>query len=320
MLIIHIGSPKTGTTAIQGFLKTNRDLLFERGLNFVAAGRTNISHNSTIKPFLRGKGASIFSAILDEINAEPDRIHVISSELFFRPRMAAVLADGLSNATHDVKVCGFVRRPDKYAEAMYKQKVKNGRITADPSGFLTAFMPRLQYSPVLSTYRDAFGADAMHIRPFEKHHLKDGDVVSDFLEAIGGVDTTGCERPEGTVNKTLSRAVSEHLGRVSKNTSYNTRIMLREISAASAENTVRSGDVYDRETRKQILAETAKDRAVLATLYFSDIQNPFDLSDLDAVAPDTFPSAEEALLLERAASDAIMEAIGRQERLATPPT
>ncbi len=314
MLIIHVGSPKTGTTAIQGFLKINRELLAERGLNYISAGRTNISHNSIVKPLLAGKGDRVISAIRDELEAETNKIHVLSSELLFHPGAASLLASGLEPAGHDVRIVAFLRRPDKYAEAMYKQKVKNGRIAPDPAGFLDAFMPRLNFTPTLSAYRDAFGSEALHVRPFERQHFRDGDVVSAFFDAVGPVGLTGCQRPDATVNKTLSRAVSEHLGRVSRNTAYNTRVMLREITAMDQTNTVRSGDVFDKDTRRQILEETAKDRATVAALYFSDIQNPFDASDLDATAPDTFPSAEEALALERAASEAVMAALGRQER------
>lgn len=318
MLIIHIGSPKTGTTAIQGMLKVNRNALAERGLSYVQAGRTNIAHNSMVKPLLKGRAEEIFAGIRAEIEAAPDHTHVLSSEVFFQPAVATALAKGLSGLPSDIRVVGYVRRPDLYVEAMYKQKVKNGRIAPDPDAFLEGWMPHLAYAPVLTAYRNAFGSDAMRVRPFERRHFPDGDVINDFLGAAGLQGHVELSRPETPSNKTLSRAVSEHLGRVNRHTRFNTRVMIREIAAAGAPDTIRSGDVYDKPARLRIIEATKADQAEVAAAYFPNLDPSFDTSDLADGAPDPYPSPQEAVRLEQAAAEAVMAAVGRQAAAQTP--
>ena len=82
-LILHIGSPKTGTTAIQGYLKGNVDALRSVGVNFVTAGRQNISHNGMIGAFKKGQGADVCTAIAQEIKASDLPVHIYIS---CRPR------------------------------------------------------------------------------------------------------------------------------------------------------------------------------------------------------------------------------------------
>ena len=316
MLIIHIGSPKTGTTALQGFLKTHSDALGERGVHFVRSGRSNIAHNSMVRPLLKGKASDTLAAIRDEISSVPASVHVLSSEMFFRTGLALPLAEGLRNADTDIRIVGYLRRPDAYAEAMYKQRVKNGRIPRDPAAFLEAWGANLAYLPTVSEYRDAFGQDALRIRPFRRELFADGNVISDFASCLGDVDVTDLIDPNASANTTLSRAVSEHLGRVSKTTDFNTRVMIREIIAEGASGTRRSHDVFDKGTRSKIVQDCLADLNAVREICFSEIAEPFDMADLAEGAPDRYPDEREALELERIAADAVMEAVGRQSQRA----
>jgi len=312
LLVIHIGSPKTGTTALQGFLKSHLPALRSRGLSYVAAGRTNIAHNSMVQPMLKGRAGDMVSALREEIAAAPDMVHVLSSEVFFQPAMAPRLAEAVDGLCRDLRVVAYLRRPDRYAEAMYKQKVKNGRIPPDPSAFLEGWAADLRYMPVIDAYREAFGEQALRVRPFRRSHFPQGDVIADFAEQIGGVDLSGLARPDTPSNKTLSRAVSEHLGRVNRHTPFNSRVMIREIAAEATPGTLRGGDVFDKHTRARIMENCAQDLASVSAACFEGVREPFDLSDLAPDAPDLFPGPEEALRLERAAAEAVMAALGRQ--------
>lgn len=317
MLLIHIGSPKTGTTAIQGFLKVNAGALAGQSVCYLRAGRTNIAHNSMVKPMMKGQADDIFAAIKDEMESTPADVHILSSEVFFQAAAAGPLAAGLAGIETEFRIIAYVRRPDQFAEAMYKQKVKNGRIAPDPAAFLQTFGPNLRYRPVLDAFAAAFGASALRVRPFDRRHFPGGDVVSDFLDVAGVTDTQDMARPETPSNKTLSRAVSEHLGRVNRHTEFNTRVMIRQIAAAADPATLRSGDVYTRAQRQGILAETKADQDSIAERYFPDLQPVYSAEDL--TGPDPFPDPDETLALERAASDAVMAAIGRQAKRADAP-
>ena len=55
MLWLHMGMPKTGTTALQGFLRSNGALLDEIGLRYMEAGRRRLegSQSSGLEPQYR---------------------------------------------------------------------------------------------------------------------------------------------------------------------------------------------------------------------------------------------------------------------------
>lgn len=312
VLVIHIGSPKTGTTAIQGFLKTNATPLEKAGLRFIRAGRTNISHNSLVQPLLRGRAEDTLDAIRRELVDAHAGTAVLSSEMFFQPAAAPVLAEAFSGLDREISIVGYLRRPDAYAEAMYKQKVKNGRIAPDPVAFLESWRRHLRYGPVVEAYRAAFGAEALRIRPFRRSLFPEGDVVRDFLATCGVEHGDEFSSPDAPSNRSLSRAVSEALGRVNRHTPFNTRVMIREIAAAADPDTIRSGDVFDIAIRREIVASCADDLAEVGTICWPDLAEPFDMSDLAEGAEDPFPDAAETIRLERAAAEAVTAAIGRQ--------
>lgn len=314
MLVIHIGSQKTGTTAIQGFLNTNQSLLKKRGVSYVSAGRKHIAHNPIVRPLLTGSGQEILTSIRDEISADPSCIHILSSEMFFRGRVGSILGAAFQDLNQEVKIVGYLRRPDAYAEAMYKQKVKNGRIDSNPQAFLKKFRNSLHYKGILDAFTRSFGSGTVCVRPFERAQLKSGDVVHDFLDQVGVDYADDFKRASSTSNKSLSRAVSEQLGLVNRHTSYNTKVMIREIVNEGDPDTLQSGDVFDLATRRQILNDVRDEMRSIAQEYNVGQENLFEEDDLAPDAIDTYPDAETLLRLERAASKAVFAAVGRQSK------
>jgi len=119
MIVLHIGAPKTGTTALQQFLSTNEAALRARGISYMRAGRSHIAHNPLPTAIAQGRAAEMLRAIMDEHDAAPDLLHVISSEIMFRiivaQRLGPFLPAGMRGA---VRVLCYLRRQDHYLEAI----------------------------------------------------------------------------------------------------------------------------------------------------------------------------------------------------------
>ncbi len=279
-LIIHIGSPKTGSTSIQGFLKTNPDTLKSLGINYVKAGRTNIAHNSMRSSFRRGKGPKVCAQIKQEIESSDKPVQILSSELFFTPVMAEPLANGLpEHMRKSVKILCYIRRQDKYLEALYKQFVKNGRIAPDPLEFYENRLESLAYSQTLDAFADQFGTENIIVRPYERHHFTNGDVVEDFMGHTGAPLPDGVDRAADS-NRTLSIEVSEILGVISKETPRNVRHLMRELIRLNQDGTIRSNDVYDLPTRRSVMDLVAKDNEAVRERYCPDLNVLFETKDL----------------------------------------
>ncbi len=284
-LYIHIGSPKTGTTAIQGFLKNNGKVLRHAGVNYMSAGRINIAHNGVAGSFRKGEGAIVCAEIAAEIEESRFPTHIISSEMFFRPAVARVMGRDLFAGLPDwlrarTKIIVYLRRQDRYLEALYKQLVKNARIPTGAMAFYERKLESLAYAYSLDPYAKRFGAENIILRPFERQHFRNGDVIEDFVDQLG-VELTGeLTRPDTSTNKTFSLEMSEVLGMLAAETSLNTRDLIRALIALEPPDVVRSNDVYDLETRRKIATHHAARNEILRQTYCPHLDVLFDESDL----------------------------------------
>ena len=139
-LYIHIGTPKTGTTALQGFLAKNRKTLQEHGAVFpdfglvykgVAKNRNAHFLVATKDPF-RAKEMGVCMKILKQQAALYPKI-LISDEsiwtFYGHPDVETApfwkkLKEMLDGMDLDLKVIVYLRRQDQYAFSYYAQKIK----------------------------------------------------------------------------------------------------------------------------------------------------------------------------------------------------
>lgn len=316
-LLIHVGSPKTGSTALQNFLTANDAALSEKGVHFLKTGRRHISHNGLARD-LRGRGADqIWARIADEVATHPGAMSLLSSEDYFSiPHANAFARDMPDDLRAKTRVLVYLRRQDAYLEAMYKQKTKNGRLHMTPRAFAEALGMELgDYGATVGAFGDAFGAENVEVRRFERASLKGGDILTDMLALYGLSDTDPAfQRPTQPVNQTLSRVVTEQMGALARNTKINVRELAREMVRDPNGIPRRSGDVFTRAERVQVMDMFAKTNAALMARFLPDQSGPlFDMSDLDGDAPDPYPTDAEALDLYAEAQEKIAAAIGRIE-------
>lgn len=137
-LYLHIGYPKTGTSAIQAAFYENRARLREQSLLYPRTavplperGHHNLAHSLTsvasIPGHLYRPGLGAFEELREEIEAERcDRI-LVSSEAFNNvtrdaPRVfREVVAQHFGDL--DVHIVVFLRRADEYLESMFLQRL-----------------------------------------------------------------------------------------------------------------------------------------------------------------------------------------------------
>ena len=197
MLVLHIGTHKTGTSSLQAFLKSNFDLLQQRGVRYVEAGRPERLAHHMLAWSIRGRRnvkLSIWDDVRTEIAAHPDATNVLSTEGFWFEEPAgvkkALAYDG------PIKIVAYLRRQDQFLQSLHKQSVSSGR-KVDFDTWLADVPHRGDYLTVLDKWAEVFGKDAIVVRPYERDG-KTIDAVEDFLGLVG-VDL-----------KTLQGAVRQH--------------------------------------------------------------------------------------------------------------
>lgn len=310
-IFVHVGTQKTGSTSIQAFLSTQQKELYKRGINFVKAGRNRDAHNKIAITEKRGDVAPILHEVLQEIERHDGFINVLSSEMFFRHSLSQALDQHWPQQIKDrVRPIAYIRRQDKFLEAMYKQALKNGRFKGSPEEFIIRKGDSIFYSSVLDRFAEVFGKNAMIVRPFEPANFPDGNIVSDFASHIGiDVKDEITDLPKKS-NPTLSYEVSYLLGILNQSTDVNTRQIIRYLSQNPVEGAIRSGDCYSYDQRKDILHRCSADNAYVLKEYCSELDRLFDETDLDANSEEQMRSDGERLQFLNQGIRAVLKGIG----------
>lgn len=221
-LILHIGTGKTGSTSIQGFLRANAETLLERGVIFPESiGLRNqrklpaiVQNNAAADGFLRANGiigpegqrrtkAAWAARFEEEIATSDARLCIVSAEHLSQLNHDEVrrLRDLLSRMFSEIQILVYLRDPVEYAVSMYDTALKVGGLQTGPKRPKRG--SETDYKAVLSPWGDIFGYERLKVRLFDRNELLDGDVISDFMEAAE-LDESGLRRPQQDGNPSLN--------------------------------------------------------------------------------------------------------------------
>lgn len=208
-IIIHIGRPKTGTTALQAFFAGRRSLLKERGIHYPMAspetmpnckvGHTpysleiaHILHSHKLAKWKGDARAEIeatlqksLASLLTRVEAAACETVLISNEhlLGLGPKLLIPLL-----ADYHVTVVCYIRRQDEIIQSAYIQQVRSPllRSTGTIHDLIKQphFINRFDYHEKLMDWGEAVGLENMVVRVYDKKSLSDG-IVADFFKAVG---------------------------------------------------------------------------------------------------------------------------------------
>lgn len=231
MLWLHIGMPKTGTTAVQKFLSKNYAELRSAGLNYMVAGRKRpdgpgrvaSSHNQIGFDLTKGgpNAVNYRNAINTEYAENEGATCIVSSEVFFSTRHKELAALYQDIPSKEKRILLYCRRYDDYFEAEYKQHSKNGKVKTGATQHIKARLAamkenpeRFNFSGRVSSISEAFTDVEIVPVIYDRKSLVNGNLVDDLLERVGAKCPSGLST-EINSNPSLSRIASEAFGIVS---------------------------------------------------------------------------------------------------------
>jgi len=207
-LLLHVGSHKTGTTSIQAALAANRSWLESRGIYYpnpkpYLFGKSDAHHDLAhgLAGDNRREAARMRNFRTHLIEAAPrfDRI-LLSAEPFYRheiagrgpsaPRTPAAMIESRRAyidrmaeffAPFDTEILVVLRRPDTFAESLYKNAIVSSPYAGGFDAYLKRAYFKLDYPTRLDLFRARF--PALTVRSYESG-LKAG-IVETFFETIG---------------------------------------------------------------------------------------------------------------------------------------
>lgn len=179
--ILHIGTAKTGTTAIQRILSENRSQLRKQNAIYpntqpLLRGSSEAHHRlahafTEIDPEQR----QLADGFLDRMiaNASRDTTIIISAEAISRhihgkdawnsrnywrkrKQYLLTLSNAIKHRGFDVEAVVFLRRQDEFAESLYKEMVIKGLTNETFENFLISKRPIFDYTKQVQLYKQTF--------------------------------------------------------------------------------------------------------------------------------------------------------------------
>jgi hypothetical protein len=245
-LYLHIGTEKTGTTSVQRFFRTNRDLLARSGVLYpVAPGNENHSGLAVAAQKLSRRGplrklkgvqsaeearefrSTLMEDLAGEFSIGRYRTVVMSGEHCSSRLLDDAEVQWLKNALtpffDNIHIVVYIRRQDDYLLSTYSTSIKSGatrELSFPPERLIQS---RYDHWELLSRWARIFGRERIVCRKFERSALKSQDIVDDFLSVVGIDPALELVRPDH-VNESLDaesleflRLFNKHIPRIANN-------------------------------------------------------------------------------------------------------
>ncbi len=204
-LLLHVGTHKTGTTALQAMLVLNRDALAAQGIAIPDTGRVRQSpdyetpgHHALAWELAASPPYPMLARAVGELQSLSARTAVISSEEFspihHHHEALSALRSAFAEAGYRTVVLLYLRPQARYAESIFQQHVRDHRYLSFAT-LLEEILDRgcsergelrfeFLYSRMLDSLTAAFGGENIVVRPYlpdrGPEHLH-----RDFLRVVG---------------------------------------------------------------------------------------------------------------------------------------
>lgn len=189
-VILHIGAPKTGTSALQYFLNANQKRLERYGIYYPGhdhdANRVSGGHGKLARLVTEGDlgGAAELSEVWLQQAAAKGLKLLLSAEEFYAQadRLPALFAG------HEVKVIAYARDPVEFLIANHNQSIKRHFGTEKlPSSLERAVNARNRgvSGEIFFDWASAVGKDNIEVLPYYKSAFPNGRIEHSFLSWLG---------------------------------------------------------------------------------------------------------------------------------------
>ncbi|ANM30338.1 hypothetical protein ABI59_13305 [Acidobacteria bacterium Mor1] len=282
--VVHIGAPKTGSTALQRFCHAQRDRLRMQGVDYPLVNLRGGGHHDLA--FLLDGGypewatpqpkslAELQLELIRSLGDEPTLL--LSSENFFLlphpERLAQLLRDCDLYDDNELSIVVYLRRQDMAHASWYNQTIKAQGAVHTLEDCLEHWDTLWDYRAQLERWSAVFGEDALCVRRYTEDGPP-GWLFEDFLQVLG-VDPATFDIPATTVNGGLNRSLLEFqrtINRLPLETQDKRRYHreLIELSARSAGSGLfDERPLLDDAARRRILERYAEGNAEVARRYF----------------------------------------------------
>ena len=197
-IILHVGRPKTGTTAIQNFLTKNKSTLLEQGILYPHTGRFSERSNNHMPLFLSmcervdviqtpivepALPAHVYTRLLQtEIDAYNAHTVILSYETLFMPAFDKISLEHIKSSLDfaRIKILAVLRDQGTMLESSFAQRVSGPQRfagTAKEHYDMQEARGAFDYERRLAVFEAVFGRDQLHVHWYE-------DIRGDIMKPV----------------------------------------------------------------------------------------------------------------------------------------
>ncbi len=216
-LTVHIGAIKTGSSAIQEFLRDNREELHRAGIvipdehltltEVVTGGQ--VRYFDERQHLTMSEGGHELAARIDSLLGPEDaRQVIVSAENLSEGDNATEATEWFTDVVdkYNTKVIVYLRRQDEVLLSAWRQW--EAKIEPDLWSWLLRRIGALgNWQILLERWERVVGRDRLCVRLYEAGRLVSGDVVADFERVVGTEDITLVRNPGSVVNPSFAESV-----------------------------------------------------------------------------------------------------------------
>lgn len=190
-LFLHIGTGKTGTSAIQKYLYENEAILNDYNFTYCKTGIVENNHHLLCRNY--GRKDEIIQEDIsnnlvylnEEIRISKFKNHIISSE-YFPGLFPEEIAELSKKIEAEIIPVLYIRRQDLLVESWYAQLVKAHRVRYPIKGLCEDLVNKnvLNYELLIKNWQSINTSESIIVRAFQKEKLYKGSVVNDFLKSV----------------------------------------------------------------------------------------------------------------------------------------
>lgn len=205
-LILHIGSPKTGTSSIQRFLEINREKIRQQGFTYPGSERnhhklwfmTDGTKKDMPRQFNLMEESQLIRALgtylkgFEQDIIEGNDTQIISTEYLFIQNQQYIenVINYLRKFSSEIRVILFVRNPVSYYKSVQQQMIKARSYIESPQNY------RYQFRSVIEAWEQFTGVTVMEYVPGK-------NIVESFCE-FAGLDLSTLHAANEKKNVSLS--------------------------------------------------------------------------------------------------------------------
>lgn len=290
---------KTGTSAIQDFIRNNQKLLLDNNFFFPptnekAMNYLGFSLLDQMPPFIHTKldikTDQLYKNLINEINnCKKDNIIIsteafslISTSYFLGEEAPRKLLEYFKNNKYTFTIIAFIRRQDDYLETQYNQHVKTHNFwslyTKDINSFYLEKKELLQFGLILDRWSKYFGKENVKVCVYDNKK----DSVSEFLKILKLKIKIPLNNPD-KINKKLSPKALEFMKTANgfdilKNTAEQ-NYKLVEIIESSLGNGEDSSYLLSSIEAKKILKDFENENMELSKTYLEEDMSWFKFEE-----------------------------------------